>query len=61
MVFIEHPDEDIVFLLSFVKITQYLSTFQKIWYGAQMFLGYSDNGITCSLSILLYEHDNNMH
>jgi hypothetical protein len=28
-----------VFLLGFVKATQYLSKFQKIWYGAQTILG----------------------
>jgi len=33
--FIKYPNEDIVFFLDFVKVTQYISKFQKIWYGAQ--------------------------
>ncbi len=35
MVFTMYPNEIILFLLRFVGATQYLSKFQKIWYGAQ--------------------------
>jgi hypothetical protein len=32
---IMYPNEGVTFLLGFVTATQYLSKFQKIWYGAQ--------------------------
>jgi hypothetical protein len=51
-----------VFLLNFVKVTQYPSTFQKICYGAHcIFLGCPKRGIARSLNILFYEHEYNMH
>jgi hypothetical protein len=37
-VFAMYPNESIVFFVSVVRATQYLSKFQKIWYGAQTIL-----------------------
>jgi hypothetical protein len=44
MVFIEYRNESITLLLSFVRVTQYFSKFQKIWYGAQIILGMPKDG-----------------
>jgi len=37
--FMEYPNEGFLFLLSFVRVTQYLSKFQKIWYGIEIIFG----------------------
>ncbi len=52
---IEYPTEGISFLVSFGRVMQYPSTCLNISYGANVFLGYLERGIACSLSIFGHE------
>jgi len=38
-IFMEHLNEGLLFRLGFVRVTQYLSKFQKIWFETQIIFG----------------------
>jgi hypothetical protein len=62
MLFTKYPNEGITFFLGFVRAMYNTSPSIKIYdMEPKLFLGYPERGITCSLNILLYELEYNMH
>jgi len=62
MVFTKYPNEGIAFFTCFVRAMYNTSrSFKRYDMEPKLFLGYPKRGITCSLNILLYELEYNMH
>jgi len=53
----KYLNEGIGFLLGFGRITQYPSMFKRYVVGPNVFLGYLNRGIICSLSLSRHEQD----